>query len=379
MKFNEIADLINDEIVKNGLGENVTIAEDLSNIVDFGTLVSEMDEDTLKDFSKSFAVGVVRNYFMSKKLKTQDFGLFRDAQEYAGAVQRVKISMDNFDAQDQVIFTLTNGVNYFDGKYYGATPNAKLYTDEQGFDIPWSIPHAQFKSMFKSADEVGSYVALIEETVKNKLTYTRTQLAKRVLMGIMESALEDGRVIDLVTLYNTQKGTTLTSANALFNADFNRWAMMMIELTGNRMQEVNKKYNDGTIETFMDKSDIRMTLLAEFWQNIKFNLLADTFHRDEIMLSENFNTVPFWQNSSDSIIPTLGATAEIKVTDGKEETNYENVVGVIYDYYSGGITQKLDYITNQYIAKGDYTTYFQHVVDRYFVDTTNSAVVFTLN
>lgn len=379
MTFNEISRLINDEIVKNALGKNITIAEDLSNIIDFGTLVSDMDEDTLKDFSKSFAVGVVRNYFMSKNLKTQDFGLFRDSQEYAGAVQRVKISMDNFEAQDQVIFTLTNGVNYFDGKYYGATPNAKLYTNEEGFDIAWSIPHAQFKSMFKSADEVGSYVALIEETVKNKITYTRTQLSKRVLMGIMESALDGERVINLVTLYNAQHGTTLTSDDALFNADFDRWAMMMIELTGTRMQEVNKKYNDGTIETFMDKSDIRMTLLSEFWQNIKVNLLADTYHRDEIMLSENFTTVPFWQNSSDSIIPTLGTTAEIKLTDGTTEKSYENVVGVIYDYYSGGITQKLDYITNQYIAKGDYTTYFQHVVNRYFVDSTNSAVVFTLN
>lgn len=381
MTFKQISTILNNVLTKNEIGQQLTIAEDLSNIIDLGTLVADMDDATLKDFNEKLAVGVVRNVFETKALNIEDYGLFRDSQEFGGAIQRIKMSMDNFSAQDMVLYTLENGQDYFDGKYYGADPDAKLYTKESGFDVPWSIPNEKFKAMFKSADEVGNYISLIEQTLMNYVTFQRTLLAKRVLNGIMQSAIEGNRVINLVTLYNARHdaAAAVTTNTCLTSPEFLRWAYMLISLTADRMKVVNKKYNDGTIETFTNASDIRITLLSEFEKAASVVMMSDVYHDEKVSLGKQYNTAPYWQNSSTELAPTLGKTAELVIGTAEDSETYSNIIGCVYDYYTGGITQKLNKITNQYIAKGDYTTFFQHIDDRYFIDSRNAAVVFTLN
>lgn len=380
MTLKQISTLLNNAIIKNEIGEGTTINEDLSNLVDLGTIIDDLDATTLTNFQNDLAVGIAKNYFEGRALGITDYGLYRDAQEFGGAVQRIKISMDNFDASDSAIYTQEDGTDYFDGAYAGIDLSAKVYTKETIFKVKWSIPNERFKQMFKSADEVGNYVSLIEQTIDNKVTYMRNKLAKRVVNEIMEQALADNRKINLVTLYNARHdaASQVTTQNCLNSPEFLRWAIMIVNLTADRMKEVNKKYNDGSIETFMQDGDIRITLLSEFDKAVKVIMQSDTYHADMVDMGRKYSTSPYWQNSSNEIVPTLGKTAELKVGSGAG-TTYSNVVGVVYDYYSGGITQKLNKVTNQYIGAADYTNFYLHVDDRYFVDTRNSAVVFTLN
>jgi hypothetical protein len=73
---------------------------------------------------------------------------------------------------------------------------------------------------------------------------------------------------------------------------------------------------------------------------------------------------------------------QIKETETSGEstktTTIDHVVGVFYDKYSAFITNKLEKTTSDYIAKGDFNTFFHHVVKSYAIDTRNTAVVLTL-
>jgi hypothetical protein len=152
---------------------------------------------------------------------------------------------------------------------------------------------------------------------------------------------------------------------------------MIIRLR-NLTQDYNKKYNDGTVETFTPADDLRVVMLDEVAKAIEFNMEADTFHRDLVSVGE-YNTINFWQNASDELLPTLGVTAEVKTNVGEAEpVTVSNVVGLIYDRYTAGLTARLDKITAQYIANGDYTTYFHHVANSRFIDTRNTAIALKL-
>ena len=107
-------------------------------------------------------------------------------------------------------------------------------------------------------------------------------------------------------------------------------------------------------------------------------MVSDTFHNELVSMGQ-YNTLPFWQNQSDSLLPSLGVTAEVKTHVGEgDPVTVSNVVGLIYDRYTAGITARLDKITAGYIPKGDFTTYFHHIATSRFIDTRNSAIILSL-
>lgn len=381
MKLTQVATLLNETIVPNLLGEGTTISADLSNIVDLGTALADVTAKDMQDFAKDLVVGVARNLFDSRAYRSETYGLMNDAREFGGVVQRVKVKL--YSAVDSPIWTLQNGQDYFDGTYYGADIDSKIYTKNTIFQVKNSIPVEKFKQSFNSADGVMSLIATIEQQVDNTITMELNGLAKTTLQQMIASSVSNGQVIHLLTEYNTLAGLTgddaLTADTCLYNAPFLRWCAMTIVRLRDLTQDMNKKYNDGTIETFTPADDLRVTLLSEFARSIEFNMEADTFHNDIVSVGE-YNVINFWQNSSNSMLPSLGVTAEVKTNVGEADpVTVSGVVGTIFDRYTAGLTARLDKITAQYIANGDYTTYFHHIANSRFIDTRNTGIVLCLD
>lgn len=381
MKLTQVATLLNETIVPNLLGEGTTISADLSNIVDLGTALADVTAEDMQDFAKDLVVGVARNLFDSRAYRSETYGLMNDAREFGGVVQRVKVKL--YSAEDSPIWTLQNGQDYFDGTYYGADIDSKIYTKDTIFQVKNSIPVEKFKQSFTSADGVMSLIATIEQQVDNTITMELNGLAKTTLQQMIATSVANGQVIHLLTDYNTLAGLTgddaLTVDTCLYNAPFLRWCAMTIVRLRDLTQDMNKKYNDGSIETFTPADDLRVTLLSEFARSIEFNMEADTFHNDIVSVGE-YNTINFWQNSSADMLPSLGVTAEVKTNVGEASpVTVSGVVGTIFDRYTAGLTARLDKITAQYIANGDYTTYFHHIANSRFIDTRNTGIVLCLD
>lgn len=381
MKLTQVATLLNETIVPNLLGEGTTISADLSNIVDLGTALADVTAEDMQDYAKDLVVGVARNLFDSRAYRSETYGLMNDAREFGGVVQRVKVKL--YSAVDSPIWTLQNGQDYFDGTYYGADIDSKIYTKDTIFQVKNSIPVEKFKQSFTSADGVMSLIATIEQQVDNTITMELNGLAKTTLQQMIAASVANGQVIHLLTEYNTLAGLSgddaLTADTCLYNAPFLRWCAMTIVRLRDLTQDMNKKYNDGTIETFTPADDLRVTLLSEFARSIEFNMEADTFHNDIVSVGE-YNVINFWQNSSNSMLPSLGVTAEVKTNVGEASpVTVSGVVGTIFDRYTAGLTARLDKITAQYIANGDYTTYFHHIANSRFIDTRNTGIVLCLD
>lgn len=379
MEVAQISTLLNETIVPNYLGEETTISEDLSNVVELGTAIEDLTGDEVKNFAKDFVVGVARNVMDTRKYHSETYGLMNDAREYGGVIQRVKAKL--FDADDSPIWTLENGTDYDDRKFYGGEYDAKIYSKDTGFMIKNSIPTEMYKQFFTSADGVRQFVSMIESAVDNSMTMKLNALSKTTLQQLI-ATISETRTISLLTIYNDSVGLSgddaLTADDALHNAPFLRWCAEQIVRLRDMTQDYNEKYNDGTIPTFTPANDLRVTLLSEFARAIEFNMEADTFHRDLVSVGE-YNTINFWQNASTDLLPTLGVTAEVKTNVGEAEpVTVSNVVGLIYDRYTAGLTARLDKITADYVPKGDFTNYFHHVFNSRFIDTRNTAIVLRL-
>lgn len=372
MNLKQISTILNEQVVPNTMGEETTIAEDLSNIVDLGKAIADLTADDVKNVAKNFVVGVAKTYWDTRRKKSGDLGIFHDTQTYGGIIQRVKSKL--LETEDSPIWTLENGTDYFDGVYRGIETDNKIFSQDGVWKVVNSIPVEQFKQYFLSAEGVGQLIALIETTIENTIDRNIHALAKRVICQLAVS----GKKVHLLTQYASESGRTLTKEQALLDKDFLLWLSTTIQRLRDLITEWNTKYNDGTIETFTPKEDTRVVMLSEVDKKMQAFMTSDVYHNELVSVGE-YNTVNFWQNQGTDLLPSLGVTAEIKVTDGETTTTINDCISVIHDKWSCGISARLDKITAQYIANGDFTNYFHHIIHRRFVDTRNSAITLLLD
>ena len=394
MTFTQIATLLNTTIVPNALGENATIAEDLSNVVDLGTALADLSADDLKNYMKDLAVGVYDTFVDSRKYKDESFGLFISDIEWGGALQRGKAKLLNASATN--ILTLesandpvsgANAPDYTDGKFYGTNWDSRVYTKDAGFKVKYSISTEMFKKSFTSASGVQKLIAMIEANVDNTLRVELNGLARATLRQLIATAVSGNRYINLITTYNTKHGYTqsdpgyITLANWSTSTTFKLWVQtLMLELR-KYITDMNNKYGNGTVEVFTPPEDTRCILLTEFAAELDV-ALGSVYHKEMVEGTGEYYTVNYWQNASDDLLPTIasGSVHDEIVIDGGEaaDTTISHIVGVLFDRYSAFITNRLEKTTTKYVPEEDFTTYFHHVVKSYAIDPRNTAVVLLL-
>lgn len=387
MKESKIAQIINSTLVPNvfgGTDQGVTIAEDLRNIVDIGTPLSSLAVEDLTFNATGFVVGVVNEFIPMIPLNTLTYGLYLSSDEYGGVIQRIKARLTK--TYDTPILSLEDynsnpsAPDYNDGHYYGTQFVAKLYNKSASFMIPYSIPVEMFKKSFQSKEGVLSLVSLIENAVMNTIENELGTLAKSVLRRLILSAHET-REIKLLTLYNQEFGyqsgdsNFVTLANWKNDTNFKIWCQETIIRLRKALTDYNMKYNDGSVEIRTDESDVRTTMLNEFATALDF-ANSNVYHK-ELVDYKNGATIynlNYWMNGSKELLPTIKSGSvhdqiveKVKDSGSGQTVTIDHVVGVIYSKYSGGIRERLNKTTTDYIAKGDFNNFFHHLVKDWFI------------
>lgn len=374
MTYKQIATLLNQTLVPNVLGQEATIAEDLSNLIDLGTAIGSLTADQLKDYTASFVAGVAKTYFDSRTFSKMVGGLFKDYTQWGGIIQRVKSGL--MTVTDDPTTNLQNGTSYDPNVFHGFSMDNKVYTDDAGFRLEWSVPNNMWKTAFQSPAELAKLVGYIENRAEQTINVQLYTLSLTTLRALI--ATHAVKRIKLVTTYNALFDKNITAAEAETDAEFLRWTAEQIVNIKRALTDISAKYNDGTIVAYSPVEDINVTLLSKFASDIEFNMTSDVFNKDLVSFG-SYDTVNFFQNSGDALLPDIAINGQIKTAlKTGENVNIEKCVGVIYDKYAAGITAHEENVTSQYNAKGDFTNYFRAIPAQYFVDTRENAVVLTL-
>lgn len=383
MTLKQISNIINNELVKNELGEEIQISESLDNIIDFGTMISELDASQLKDYANAFVLGVSKTYFDERQFKKADLGLFVDSAEYGGIIQSVKAKM--LSTTDSHIFSLVDGTDYTDGVYKNFNADVKIYEKDTAWSVEYSIPIEYFKKSFNTVDGVRGLVTLIETKVRDTLNYTIHILAKRCITALAVDALKDNRKVELISEYKKFIGaSTATEAEVLSDRGFYMFVRACIGKLSQYMTDYGNKYSGHdtdteTWETFTPIEDIKIVLLSDFAQTME-NMVNTVRNADKYQLP-NHEEITCWQNISNEILPSFDSaisTIEIDAGEDEEPIVYENVVGLVFDRLGCGITKRGEKTTSSYIAKGDFSNYYHNYSARYFIDDRANAVALVL-
>lgn len=379
MKVTQLKDIVN-SATSEVLGKENVIAEDLSNLVDVGNEI--FDTDNVDNYVKKLIDRIGKTIFVNRLYAGGVPSVLMDSWEYGSVVE--KISADMPEAEENDSWNLQDGQTYSQDTFYQPKVSAKFFNSKVTFDVKLSFTTEQIKESFLSVNELNGFVSMLETGVKNSMTVKLDSLIMRTINNMAGQVLNNSnglQKVNLLALYNSASGQTLTVAKALMDKGFLKFASLTIKKYQARMTKMSTLFNAGGKARFTTTDNLHTVLLSDFADSAEVYLMSDTYHNDTVSLP-NHETVPYWQGSGKNYDFADVSAIDVKINDGTKtakEVKQNGILGVMFDTNALGVSNLNQRTTTSYNARAEFYTNYYKMDAGYFNDLNENFVVFYIS
>lgn len=376
MKITQIKDLVNSSL-KEVDGTSVLLKEDLSNVVDVGKDI--LDKDDIDNFVKKLVDRVGKTVFNNRVYQGSAPSVLMDAWEFGSVVEKVDADLPNVEENES--WNLQDGKSYDQDIFYQPKVSAKFFNSKVTFDIPMSFTKMQVKSAFNSATELNSFISMLMTKVQNAMTLHLDGLIMKTINNFTAQVINSNKGLQVVNLlkgYNDQTGQSLTSAKALTDPNFIKYANLMINTYRSRIAQMSTLFNVGGIRKFTPTENQHLVVLSDLASASKVYLESDTYNQQNVQLGSNYDTVPYWQGSGTSYNFTDTSSIDVAIKDGAstKEVKQSGILGVLFDTSALGVSCQNPRTTTAVNARAEFYTNFNKYDAMYYNDLNENFVVF---
>ena len=373
-------------LAKQYIGTEALLADDLSNISDFGRAFEDLDSGTKEIVKSGLVTLITEQLVIAKEYKGNEVDIIRSRGAYdpsAGIIQKNRPNLlqaeDDADVYNPAVNSTSdpfknNPIN-FETEYF--------YKPFQ-FRYQWSIPERWMTGMFLSRDKFNQFIAAVDTSVKNSLTLNIDNITLSTLRASIALNLNGGtspRAINLLKSYNKAFKATLKAEQALQTPEFLRWCLNQIAVTLDQLKIYSSLYNEKEYPNHL--ADPNVVFLSQFENAAKQYLQADVFNKDLLELPGH-STVVSWKGLVDAkgAVPSFKSLSTVKDTFSVSwqktpiTVNQEGVVAHIFDNERVGIYNLGMKTTSMADPVGLKTNYWTHVFCSSITDPYENGVTF---
>lgn len=301
------------ELVSRAAGiPDASIVDDRS-LIDFGRKLTDTNADTFKNnFANEIANKVRLSLDIARKYDSKLQSLTRGAMPANGVLEIIQHQFFNTRVAEFV--NLVNGESVDMYKVAKGGQTADYFVDEIAFTLFTTIQDVELEGAFLSGDAMRNFLTGKVTYLVNSYNLAREQ-GRRALMvsDIKDLSLVAGTTTpdaigqryQLCTIYNTVYGYGsgdsgyVTKDNALYNANFVKFAVMMLNKVHKKLSTPSAKFNDGSIKTFTPGENKKLVCLEALTDAIV--AFKTTFSPEATVLPEH-ETIEFWQQSNNPYV-----------------------------------------------------------------------------
>ena len=373
-------------LAKQYIGTEALLADDLSNISDFGRAFEDLDSGTKEIVKSGLVTLITEQLVIAKEYKGNEVDIIRSRGAYdpsAGIIQKNRPNLlqaeDDADVYNPAVNSTSdpfknNPIN-FETEYF--------YKPFQ-FRYQWSIPERWMTGMFLSRDKFNQFIAAVDTSVKNSLTLNIDNITLSTLRASIALNLNGGaspRAINLLKSYNKAFKATLKAEQALQTPEFLRWCLNQISVTLDQLKIYSSLYNEKAYPNHL--ADPNVVFLSQFENAAKQYLQADVFNKDLLELPGH-STVVSWKGLVDAkgSVPSFKSLSTVKDTFSVSwqktpiTVNQDGVVAHIFDNERVGIYNLGMKTTSMADPVGLKTNYWTHVFCSSITDPYENGVTF---
>ncbi len=381
MTVSDASTLINNA-AKNFGGLEANVQQDLSNLVDFGRTLTDMNPWGTDAF-----FGKLADQFNTIKFWSRPYVSFAPSvyveNERFGSI-RAMYRTPYLESEASPVYNLQNGMSYDQFVVNKQDVSVRMWNGRFSSKIETiTLPHEQIESAFRNASEMMSFIGMLEMARTNSHSRAWDELIMSLFQAIIGLAVNAGGMQDikLLTEYNGLSGQTLTATQALFNEAFIRYAIFRMGVIRDQMRLVTKMFNTSGNMTATAPERQRTVMLTDFARaaGVYLHDAPNQFNTGNLKLPDA-DIVPAWQGMGTSGTFADRAAINAVLTIGGESvtSNAQGVIGVVYDEWALGVSAQRHEVTTAYNALGHYTNYFDQMFGGYFVSPDENIIVFRL-
>lgn len=380
MTVAQIYDIIN-PITKEILGETAVVNEDLSNIVDIGKEI--FDATDVDNYVKSLVNHIGRVIFVNRPYSGGAPSVLMDGWEYGSVLE--KISAELPEATENESWELTDGASYDPNIFYKPKVSAKFFNKKVTFEIPMSFTEKQVKESFSNASQLNGFLSMLYNAVDKSMTIKIDSLVMRTINNMIAETLHDFnntgdytgtgiRAVNLLKLYNDDKGTALTAEKSIKDSDFIRFASYIMGLYIERLSKISSLFNIGGKDRFTPRDLLHVILLSDFAKASDSFSMSSTFHNEFVALPKG-EIVPYWQSSGTDYSFNSVSSINVKTASG-DTVNASGIIGVMFDRDALGVTNLDRRVTTNYNPKAEFFSNWYKFDAGYFNDMNENFILF---
>lgn len=377
MKVTQIKDLVNTSL-KEINGKSELLKEDLSNVVDVGKEI--LNQDDLDKFVKKLVDRVGKTVFDNRLYQGSAPSVLMDAWEYGSIVEKVDADLPTVQENDS--WSLQDGKSYDQDIFYQPKVSAKFFNSRVTFDIPMSFTQLQVKSAFNSPADLNAFLSMLMTKVQNALTVHLDGLIMKTINNFTAQVLHQHKglqTVNLLALYNSTTGSSLTSEKTLTDPNFIKFANLTINSYRDRIAKMSTLFNAGGVNKFTPLDNQHLVILSDLASASKVYLEANTFNESNVQIT-NYDTVPYWQGTGTNYSFNDISKIDVAIKDGTQtiEVAQTGVLGVLFDTNALGVSCQNPRTTTAVNARAEFYTNFNKYDALYYNDLNENFIVFTI-
>lgn len=378
------------EISSQAMGSKAIAVVNNAGLVALGNTVLGSNE-TKNNFINALTDRIGRTIVSFRAYHSHFPDFERDSIEWGNILQKLKVAMPDAEADDS--FNLADGKSVDQYKINKPKVNQLLFTNESPWQCYITVHLDELEKAFVDSSAMGAFISGMFGEVQNRIELAMENLSIDCVNNYMAEMIKrkvqrPSRVINLVTEYNSAMGLASTDAlkpqDALNTPAFLEYVVRRINTISSTMEYMTSgMFNDTAFaggdtqnaiySRHTPKSEQRMMLFIDLVNSLKTNINSKAFNMKEVAIDIPFTTVPFWQalKTPDAI--------NIQPASGGTAISQTNVMGILFDREAmGTFKNKYTSLTTPINAAGKYYNVFYHMIQMYYNDLTENAVVFLL-
>lgn len=402
MNYKQIGTILN-TVFADAIGEqDITVAEDLSNIVEVGnTLFSGqtlgLSDANFDNYVKALIDQVGKFIFRENELSLKHLPIYKDSWEFGSIAEKIRVEAP--ETIEDRTFDLQNytGSDVFTPSLPSAS--AKFFNNSTTFSLKISIPKRQLKSAFRSASEMSRFISLIENSIAQKLDIDLLALEYRTEANLIAEKFKSGNPHSLVNLLyewlRDVPGAAAAYANYTKPSDvitdpfFLRYANMRIGMYRDFIKKPSVLYGDAKFYNTTSEKQQTMLLLTDFDKALDTWLYSMNRHNDFVEL-KGYASVPYWlsggttdsyaDRSNINVIPASeGSEPTAPTPDNRMRVNVGDILGVLHDERASAVMCEHRDTESINVPDARFVNYWYFCDANYVNDTDENVIVFYLS
>lgn len=378
MKVTQIYEIMN-STMKEILGKEAVVQEDLSNIVDLGKEV--IDSENVDNYVKKLVNHIGKVVFNNRLYKGGVPSVMVDSWEFGSILEKVSTEMP--DATESDTWKLIDGQDYSPDVFYQPKVSAKFFNSMVTFEVPMSFTEKQVKESFSNVNQLNGFISMLKVSVENSLTVKIENLVMKTMnnmigetidSAITSDVLTDVKAVNLLHNFNTETGKKLKPAQAIKDPEFIKYSSYVIGLYKDRLSKISTLFNVGGTQKFTPETELHIVLLSDFAQASKVYLESDTYNQENVKLP-SYETVPYWQGSGKEFEFEEVSKVNVKTSSAKV-VEQSGILGVMFDTNALGVSNLDSRVTTNYNPKAEFYNNFYKLDAGYYNDLNENFVVF---